>query len=124
MNLFGHHDPTQESELEYLVRAMSWLTGEVRDLAPRVVAIEKGQTEMTQKMDDFKAQLAAFITKLDAFIAAAAANQANSDALVAAAVAKEQAGEDVDVQGLSDALAAEAAKVPDAPTPPAPPPAV
>lgn len=98
------------------------LAGGNREL---LAAITKLGLTMTQKMDEYKVQFAAFATKLDAFIAAANTNQTNSDALVAEAVQKERDGEDVDIADLSAALAAEADKVPSPPTlptPPAPPP--
>jgi hypothetical protein len=75
-----------------------------------------------QSIQDLAASLKAFYTKLDAFIAAANANQANSDALVQKAIEDTKASEGADVDAimtqLAADLAAEAAKVPEPPTPP------
>ena len=75
-----------------------------------------------QSIADFTAALNAFYQKLEAYIAAANANQANSDALVAKAIedtkASEGAAIDQIMTQLQSDLAAEAAKVPESPTPP------
>ena len=93
----------------------------LKAIGQKLDRIEQKEDWIMSKMDDFKRDFTAYVTKVNAWIDAANANQATSDQLVAAAVAAAQAGEDVDVQALSDQLAAAAAKVP---TVPAAPPAV
>ena len=75
-----------------------------------------------QSLTDFVTAFNEFRLRLDAWIAAANANQANSDALVAKAIedtkASEGAAVDEIMAKLQSDLAAEAAKVPESPTPP------
>lgn len=85
-------------------------------IGQRLDALEQGQVKIMSKMDDFKTAFTAYVTSVNAFITAAQTNQQTSDQAVAAAVAADKAGEDVDVQALSDQLAAAAAQVPAAPT--------
>lgn len=131
--MFDHHHPRDDAETreEYQTRAMQWLVDatmwqmeQSRIVLSALTRMEHEVRTMTQAMGDFKVQLAAYYKKVDDYITRAETNQVNSDALVAAAVAKEQAGQTVDVQELSAALAAEADKVPAAPAQPAAPPGV
>ncbi len=110
-----------DDEIDLDTLAMSMFPGinaQHREKMAALKRIERKVDQIMSKMDDFKVAFTAYIAQVGAWIDAANANQATSDKLVADAVAAEKAGEDVDVQMLSDQLAAAAAKVPVSPAPP------
>lgn len=116
--------PPDNIDLDNLAESIfPGINAQHREQMAALQRIERKVDILMSKMDDFRRDFTAFLKRVSDWIAKANANQTTSDAAVAAALAAQQAGQDVDMQALSDELAAAAATVPDDPgAPPTVPP--